>query len=116
MIAIPTQFLEKTNNGLGAKHLHHLPFSVLACPAQRKILVQQKVTEMKTRLRALDATTKAHLTRQADKATAQLERQRELDSICMVVDMVRVRSSAYAHRTGEKQTGNPHSVVLVIVS
>lgn len=46
---------------------------------------------MKIKLQSLDETRKAHLTRQADKTAAEFEGQRDLDNVCMVVDMVRVR-------------------------
>lgn len=44
---------------------------------------------MKVKLRALDGPQKAQLTRQADRIATELEAQRELDGVCMVVDMVR---------------------------
>lgn len=49
-----------------------------------------QVAEMKIKLQSLDKTQKAHLTRQADKAAAEFEGQRNLDNVCMVVDMVRL--------------------------
>lgn len=48
-----------------------------------------KVAEMKTKLRALDGPRKAQLTRQADRMATEFEAQRELDEVCLVVDMVR---------------------------
>lgn len=44
---------------------------------------------MKAKLEALDEVRRAKFTRQADRAVAELETQRELDGMCMVVDMVR---------------------------
>ena len=46
---------------------------------------------MKAKLRLLDSPRKALLLRQADKIATELETQRELDSVCIVVDMVRRR-------------------------
>lgn len=43
---------------------------------------------MKEKLRTLDETMKAFLERKADRIVAELEAQRELDGVCMVVDMV----------------------------
>ncbi|CAM9285164.1 unnamed protein product [Laminaria digitata] len=42
---------------------------------------------MKTKLRALDGPRKAQLTRQADRMATEFEAQRELDEVCLVVDM-----------------------------
>lgn len=44
---------------------------------------------MKAKLRALDGPRKAQLTRQADRMATDFEAQRELDEVCLVVDMVR---------------------------
>lgn len=49
------------------------------------ILVQ--VAEMKAKLGALDSARKVLLTRQADRLATEFEAQRELDSVCLVVDM-----------------------------
>ncbi|CAM9252913.1 unnamed protein product [Ectocarpus fasciculatus] len=49
--------------------------------------LDQKVAEMRVKLRALDAVRKAQLTRQADKIATELERQRQLDEVCLVIDM-----------------------------
>lgn len=43
---------------------------------------------MKEKLMTLDEATKAFLARKADRIVAELEAQRELGSVCMVVDMV----------------------------
>lgn len=48
-----------------------------------------QVAEMKTKLRALDSQRMAQLTRQADRMATEFEAQRELDEVCLVVDMVR---------------------------
>lgn len=50
---------------------------------------------MKEKLKALDANRIAQLTTQADRIAAELEAQRELDNVCMVVDMVRRRCDLY---------------------
>lgn len=42
---------------------------------------------MKAKLAALGDVRKAQLTRQADRIATELESQRELDSVCLVVDM-----------------------------
>lgn len=42
---------------------------------------------MKVKLRALGAGRKAQLTRQADKIATELEAQRQLDEVCLVIDM-----------------------------
>lgn len=42
---------------------------------------------MKAKLAELSDGRKAHLTRQADRMATEFEAQRELDSICLVVDM-----------------------------
>lgn len=42
---------------------------------------------MKVKLGALDNARKTHLTRQADRIATELEAQRELDSVCLVIDM-----------------------------
>lgn len=42
---------------------------------------------MKVKLGALDNARKAQLTRQADRIATELEAQRELDSVCLVIDM-----------------------------
>lgn len=44
---------------------------------------------MKAKLRALESPRKAQLTRQADRIATEFEAQRELDEVCLVVDMVR---------------------------
>lgn len=43
---------------------------------------------MKEKLRTLDEATKGFLVRKADRIVAELEAQRELGGVCMVVDMV----------------------------
>lgn len=52
---------------------------------QRNTVCQ--VAEMKAKLAELSDVRKAHLTRQADRMATDLEAQRELDSVCLVVDM-----------------------------
>lgn len=42
---------------------------------------------MKVKLKALGAVRKAQLTRQADKIATELEAQRQLDEVCLVIDM-----------------------------
>ncbi|CAM9394134.1 unnamed protein product [Scytosiphon promiscuus] len=49
--------------------------------------LDSKVAEMKVKLGALDLARKAQLTRQADRIATDLEAQRELDSVCLVIDM-----------------------------
>eukprot|EP00752_Nemacystus_decipiens_P001960 g1886.t1 len=49
--------------------------------------VDSKVAEMKARLAELSDVRKAHLTRQADRMATEFEAQRDLDSVCLVVDM-----------------------------
>lgn len=44
---------------------------------------------MKIKLGNLDGPRKAQLARQADRIATDFESQRELDAVCMVVDMVR---------------------------
>lgn len=46
-----------------------------------------QVAEMKAKLAELSDVRKAHLTRQADRMATDFEAQRELDSVCLVVDM-----------------------------
>lgn len=46
-----------------------------------------QVAEMKVKLAELSDVRKAHLTRQADRMATEFEAQRELDSVCLVVDM-----------------------------
>ena len=50
---------------------------------------------MKAKLRALDGPRKAQLTRQADRIATDFEAQRELDEVCLVVDMVRQSSCLF---------------------
>lgn len=57
---------------------------------------------MKIKLGNLDDPRKAQLARQADRTATELESQRELDSICLVVDMVRCEVSARRCRVGRK--------------
>ncbi|CAM9656177.1 unnamed protein product [Ectocarpus sp. 6 AP-2014] len=49
--------------------------------------LDQKVAEMKVKLKALGTVRKAQRTRQADKIATELEAQRQLDEVCMVIDM-----------------------------
>ena len=49
------------------------------------LLVQAR--EMKVKLAELGDVRRAHLTRQADRMATEFEAQRELDSVCLVVDM-----------------------------
>lgn len=51
-------------------------------------MMRIKVSEMKAKLRLLDNPRKSYLMRQADRITTELEAQRDLDGVCLVVDMV----------------------------
>lgn len=58
-------------------------------------MMRIKVSEMKAKLRLLDSSRKAHLMRQADRIATELEAQRDLDGVCMVVDMVHIWNIDY---------------------
>lgn len=55
---------------------------------------------MKIKLEGLDPSRAGLLTRQADKMATELEAQRDLDSVCMVVDMVRPAFSSLLAAVG----------------